>query len=306
LCFGIASKKKSFFIIRVDSNQEPLDPKRLEAIRTLLDDSSVMVRNSLLAFFSKHKNEASTFLKSALASQDKKTIENIRWYLNELKFSDPEGEFRTFIRSLNYELETGAFLLSRTVSPKLDVGECCELIDAIAFRCKELIAEPSTVRDQCRIINRVLFHDWGFRGNIEHYNDPRNSLIDQVLKRRKGLPLTLCIIYLLVAERLEITLEPVALPGHFLVGYYNEKEPFFIDPFEQGLFRDSEEVFDLLRSRKIVPQVSDLAPSSIREVLSRNCRNLHNHYLQSGEEVKAKLFASFVEEFDAAYARNME
>jgi regulator of sirC expression with transglutaminase-like and TPR domain len=139
---------------------------------------------------------------------------------------------------------------------------------------------------------------------VEHYNDPRNSLIDQVIKRRKGLPLTLSLIYLLVAERLELTLEPVALPGHFIIGCYSEKEPFFVDPFEQGLFRDSEEVFDLLRSRKIVPQLTDLAPTSIREVLTRNCRNLQNHYMQAGEEIKAKLFASFIEEFEDAYARN--
>jgi regulator of sirC expression with transglutaminase-like and TPR domain len=297
-------RRKVFFFIDVESTQEPLDPKRQEALRSLLDDSSQMVRTSLLNYFSKHKSQAVIFLKTVLSSKDPKIAQNVAWYLRELKFSDPEGDFRTFIQSLNYELETGAMLLSRTVSPKLDAGECCQALDAMAARCRELIAEPSSVRDQCRIINRVLFHDWGFRGNVEHYNDPRNSLIDHVIRRRKGLPLTLSLIYLLVAERLELTLEPVALPGHFIVGCYTEKEPFFVDPFEQGLFRDSEEVFDLLRSRKIVPQLSDLAPTSIREVLSRNCRNLHNHYIQAGEENKAKLFASFIEEFEAAYARN--
>jgi regulator of sirC expression with transglutaminase-like and TPR domain len=297
-------RRKVFLFVSVESTQEPLDPKRQEALRSLLDDSSQMVRTSLLNYFSKHKAQAALFLKQALKSEDSKVTLNAAWYLRELKFSDPEEEFRTFIRSLNYELETGALLLSRTVSPKLDAGECCQVLDAIAARCRELIAEPCSVRDQCRIINRVLFHDWGFRGNVEHYNDPRNSLIDQVIKRRKGLPLTLSLIYLLVAERLELTLEPVALPGHFIIGCYSEKEPFFVDPFEQGLFRDSEEVFDLLRSRKIVPQLTDLAPTSIREVLTRNCRNLQNHYMQAGEEIKAKLFASFIEEFEDAYARN--
>ena len=76
---------------------------------------------------------------------------------------------------MNYELETGALLLARTVTPRLDVGHCCTTLDAIADRCRELIVEPSSTREKCRILNRVLFHEWGFHGNVEHYTDPRNG-----------------------------------------------------------------------------------------------------------------------------------
>jgi regulator of sirC expression with transglutaminase-like and TPR domain len=152
-------------------------------------------------------------------------------------------------------------------------------------------------------MNRVLFHEWGFRGDVEHYNDPRNSLIDQVLARRKGIPISLSIVYLLVADRLDLNLEPVGLPGHFLVACYSEGAHFFIDPFDQGLFRTREEVHALLRSNQIVPQPADLARTPIREVLCRSCRNLVNHYGEAGDPVRARLFASFIEEFDAAYAR---
>jgi regulator of sirC expression with transglutaminase-like and TPR domain len=149
-----------------------------------------------------------------------------------------------------------------------------------------------------------MFHEWGFRGNVEHYTDPMNSLIDRVLARRKGIPISLGIVYLLVAGRLGIELSPVNLPGHFVVGCYGESELFFVDPFENGLFRDGEEIFDLLRSHRIIPQASDLSPTPVREVLSRNCRNLANHYTAAGDLGRARLFASFVEEFDAAFARN--
>jgi hypothetical protein len=60
----------------------------------------------------------------------------------------------------------------------------------------------------------------------------------------------------------------------------------------------------LLRSHRIVPQPSDLAPTPVREVLSRNCRILVNHYTAAGDLGHARLFASFVEEFEAAFARN--
>ena len=150
----------------------------------------------------------------------------------------------------------------------------------------------------------MLFHEWGFHGNLEHYTDPRNSFLDQVLVRRTGIPLTLSLVYLLVAERLDLELEAVGLPGHFVVGCYTEAQPFFIDPFDRGLFRDADEICALLRSNHIVPTVSDLAPTPVREVLCRCCRNLVNHYTAAGEPARAQLFAEFVAEFDATYERN--
>jgi hypothetical protein len=82
------------------------------------------------------------------------------------------------------------------------------------------------------------------------------------------------LVYLLVAGRLGLELAPVGLPGHFLVGCFGDDPPFFIDPFDRGVFRDAAELFDLLRARHLAPKLSDLAPTPGREVLCRCCRNL--------------------------------
>ena len=262
------------------------------------------VRQGLLAYFSSLGPAAAPFLHEVAYGPNRILARHAVWFLEELKFSDPVGEFRGFIRSLNYELETGALLLARTVAPRLDIGECCAALDAIADRARELMAEPCSPRDKCRLINRVLFHEWGFRGNVENYNDPRNSLLDQVLARRQGIPISLSIVYLLVAGRIGLELEPVGLPGHFVVGCYRDRPPFFVDAFEQGILRNREEIFALLRARQIVPQASDLAPTPVREVLCRSCRNLASQYAATGDNARALLFASFIEEFEAAYARH--
>ncbi len=80
--------------------------------------------------------------------------------------------------------------------------------------------------------------------------------------------------------------------------------PFFVDPFDQGLIRDRSEVLELLRDKRAGLKTSDLAPVAVREVLCRICRNLVNSYSAAKEPEKARLFASFIEEFEAAYARN--
>ncbi len=285
---------------------EILGAAERDALLSLLDDPSPAVRRALLLRFNHLGPASAPFLQAVARGSNRLLARHAAWFLDELKFSDPVTEFRGFIRSLNYELESGALLLARTVSPQLDAGDCCTQLDAIAARCRELIVEPSSARAKCRVLNRVLFHELGFHGNVEHYTDPRNSFIDQVLERRTGIPLSLSIVYLLVAGRVGLELEPVGLPGHFIVGCFADDLPFFIDPFDRGVFRDAEEIFDLLRANNLTPQASDLAPTPIREVLCRNCRNLVNQYTSAGELERARLFARFVEEFEATYARHAQ
>jgi regulator of sirC expression with transglutaminase-like and TPR domain len=277
-----------------------------QAIQELLDDPSPAVRAALLAEFARHGSESVELLRH-LASQPNRVLAlHAVSYLRELNFSDPVTEFRGFIRSLNYELETGALLLSRTVNPNLDIGACCSQLDAMAARCQQLITEPATAREKCRVLNRVLFHEYGLHGNTEHYTDPLNSYLDQVLVRRKGIPISLSIVYLLVAERAGITLSAVGLPGHFMVGCYEEHVPFFIDPFNAGVFLNAGEVFAMLRSGSVSASVTDLAPTPVREVLCRCCRNLVNHYTASGEPDRARLFAEFVAEFESVHERHAQ
>ncbi len=285
---------------------ERLSTDLQSAFLGLLDDTQPSVRKALLAHFLAHPNASAHFLKTIATGKNRPLAWHARWFLDELRFNDPVAEFTGFIRSLNYELETGALLLNRTVFPRIDIGACCETLDAIAARCRELITEPMTLREKCRIINRVLFHEHGFHGNHEQYNDPLNSFLAQVLTRRTGIPLTLCLVYLLVAHRLGLELEPVGLPGHFVIGCYHENQPFFIDAFEQGAFRTTEEIFAQLRARKITPKITDLAPTPVREVLCRCCRNLVHHYEAAGDTQNAHLFASFVDEFEATHGRTID
>lgn len=285
-------------------NTEPLSPNLRQAFLDLLDDDAPAVRSALTAALVGRGAAAVGFLQEVARGSDPLLARHASWYLHELKCSDPVADFTAFVRSLNYELETGLLLLSRTVSPSLDAGACCGQLDEMAARCRQLIVEPATAREQCRIINRVLFHEWGFRGDREHYGDPRNSFLDQVLLRRKGLPITLCSIYLLVAQRIGLSLEPVGLPGHFVVGCFLEDQPFFIDAFACGVLRTPAEVFALVRPTRR-PTPADLAPTPVREVLCRCCRNLARHYAEAQEPDRARLFAGFVGEFEATYRRHV-
>ena len=300
--FRIASPEESPWFGNVAS--DPLNAPLQGAFLALLDDTAPAVRAALLAEFTRLGAAVIPFLQEAARGRDRTLAWHAAWFLQELKFSDPVAEFKGFIRSLHYELETGWILLSRISSPRLDIAACCSALEEFARRSRELMVEPSSAREKCRVLNRVLFHESGFRGDLEHYTDPRNSFLDQVLARRKGLPLTLSLVYLLVAQRIGLTLEPVGLPGHFVVGCFLDDAPFFIDAFDQGVFRTPEEMLAILRQNDMDPKLSDLAPTPVREVLSRCCRNAARHYAAAQDLPNARLFAGLVEDFEATYERH--
>ncbi len=295
----IAPVAKIWCYDRVEKNV--LSPVLKKALLELMDDKNPVVRKALVEKLKECSDAGESFLRSVILGENRVLRRHAEWYLDELKLENPQAEFSEFIRSLNYELETGALLLSRTVYPDVDVGRYCGFLDEVALRCREIMLPPRTPRDQCRALNRVIFHEYGFRGNAEHYTDPRNSFLSEVIRRRRGIPITLCTLYILIAQRCGLTLEPIGIPGHFLVGCFVESSPFFIDPFENGAFRTPEQVFEILRRHNVPPKMTYLAPTPIREVLCRNCRNLVNHYHVSKQPEMAKLFARFVDEFEVTY-----
>lgn len=282
----------------------PLTPAEKDALISLLDDESGAVRQALLTHFQQLGDDGRVFLQEVGRGSNRVAALGAAWFLRELKFSDPVAEFRGFIQSMNYELETGALLLARTVNPALDVTAVCAQLDAFAARVRKLLPKAATMRTQALVVNRVLFDEFGLRGNHENYTDPRNSFLDQVLSRRVGIPISLSIVYLLVAQRVGLELEPVGVPGHFLVGGYEPEGPFFVDPFNEGLLLSPDDVFARIRSLQHTPQLADLAPTPVREVLCRACRNLVNHYAADDDAAHAKLFADFVSEFEATYERH--
>lgn len=281
-----------------------LDHKREEAIIRLLDDDSPVVQAALKEEFKRLDDAGIALLRKLARSRNRIVAAQARDFLEELQGPNTIKRFRAFIRSLNYELETGCLLLNRTVYPEVDVAETCMEIDAIAARCRELMVLPSSPWEKCKILNRVLFHEYGFRGNTENFDDPLNSFMAQVLERRKGIPITLSILYILVAQRCGLDLEPIGMPGRFMVGCFLEERPFYIDAYERGGVRTAEELKEILRRNNLKARPSFLAPSSVGDVLKRCCQNLVRQYSMKNNPSKAKLFASFVREFEVTYSKH--
>ncbi len=275
-----------------------ISPERIAALAALLDDETTAVENALLKEFRQMEEGGLALLRKWARMENSHLCNRAKYFLERLGATHPSEDFVQYIRGQKYDLETGLFLLNRVVSAHLQPEHLWPQLDAIARRCRDLISEPATPFAKIKVINRVLFHELGFRGDVENYDDPMNSFIEPVLRRRKGIPITLCLIYILLARRLHLELDPIGMPGRFLIGCYLEPDPFYIDAFERGTIRTESEVREILRSNQIFPENVYLMPTTTPEILCRCCRNLVRQYQSKNHPAWAKIFASFVREFE--------
>jgi regulator of sirC expression with transglutaminase-like and TPR domain len=174
-------------------------------------------------------------------------------------------------------LDEAALLIAAAARPDLDVGAELVRLDELGAGCPEPTFDG---------LLRYLFHDLAFRGNTEHYQDPDNSYLDQVMRRRLGIPITLSVLTMEVGRRLGVPVDGVGMPGHFLIR--DGAEPTaFADPFGGGKRLDADgcrEIFVTIApppGRRAGWDESYLAPVGAKAILTRMLMNLQGLFLPS-------------------------
>ena len=153
----------------------------------------------------------------------------------------------------------------------------------------EALARVSDDPAEGAIAIATLMRQEGFAGNEDHYEDPRNSYLDRVLERRRGLPITLSMLTVHLGRHAGVPLQGIGFPGHFLVGVgLDDTEPVVLDPFRGGQCRDGRDLGELLMRatgrRSQPPRWREhLRPASGRDVIVRVLRNLLMHLQRAGQ-----------------------
>jgi regulator of sirC expression with transglutaminase-like and TPR domain len=130
-------------------------------------------------------------------------------------------------------------------------------------------------------LHELLFEEEGFRGNIDDYYNPNNSFLPAVLETKRGLPITLSLLYKIVGERLGLRVWGIGLPGHFLVGVDLDGSPMLIDPFAEGRELSIDEAHEKLQEMfgsEVEWSPELLHAASNRHWLTRILQNLLNVY----------------------------
>jgi regulator of sirC expression with transglutaminase-like and TPR domain len=182
------------------------------------------------------------------------------------------------------DLELGAILIAAEEYPALDLQAVPDVLDQLGERARERLDAVPAGASRVERLNRFLFGEEGFAGASEYY-DPRNSYLNEVLDRRRGIPITLALVYIAVARRAGLDARGISFPGHFLVRCAGRDEQI-IDAFH-GRTIALAEIETRLASAlgpdaALRPELY-LRDASAREILVRMLANLQRIFAGSGD-----------------------
>lgn len=215
-------------------------------------------------------------------------------------FEDVLEQFREAVTGPADEvpLARAALIAARSEYPDIDVDAHERRLQDIAETLEQHLARPG-VREHPRrtilTVNQLLYRELGFRGNTDHYDDPRNLYLNYVLSERRGIPVTMAIIYAEVCHRVGLDVQPVGLPGHVVCRYRPdgaevEADELLLDVFSFGRLMTRRDCQILVRNifgSRVEFKDHYLASLQPRQVLQRLLHNLKAGYLQRGDEDRA-------------------
>lgn len=268
-------------------------PEQLRALIRLLADSDpkvVALARGRLA----NLPEAVPLLEEASRAQDAIVRGRTRLLLDDIRFRQLSDAFARFADQADDEtdLKEGAMLVARYGYPDVDAAGCSDQLDEIAGEIHKRLSPTSSLHDAIHIVNEHLFARLGFHGNQENYYDPDNSYLNRVLERRTGIPISLSAVYMLVCKRLNIPVQGVGMPGHFIVRCEEPDHIFWIDPFDGGDILTLLDCAEWLEQAGLTFDEEFLEPVSTRHIVARMLGNLVAIYAHTGQSVRAEQLES--------------
>jgi regulator of sirC expression with transglutaminase-like and TPR domain len=209
------------------------------------------------------------------------------------------------------DLAAAELTIARIEYPSLDAGRYLGIIERMGEEASARIEAVGSAQDAVHILNEYLYDEMGFRGNREHYDDPRNSFLNEVLERRTGIPISLAIVYLEVARRAGLHVNGVNFPGHFLLRVpmtlgrpsRDGDEFLIVDPFHGGALLDQgdcEQLFQQHAGGEGELDARVLEPATRPQIVVRTLVNLKRLYVRMRSFPQARVVSELLLAIDPA------
>lgn len=284
--------------------------KDTENLIKLLDDNDEFVyqhvKNKLLEI----GNAALPALMMSLTNDNPLLNERIKNIIDEIYFSEVDVKFKNLSGRKENILEEAVFLMANYGYPELDMNKYKNELDNMSEKLNVSIEKMKTntliPQDDplhiINIINNFLFYQQGFKGNTENFYEPENTFFNDVMERKKGIPISLSILYLLICKRLKLPTYGVNLPAHFIIKYVDDKDEFYIDPYNNGIVISKSEAVKFLSriglTKEDFDSISFLKIADDKDIIRRSLNNLVNIYTRSGDVQKTEQLKKLISYFE--------
>jgi len=277
------------------------DLKSIQALITLMDDPDeevfAHVRDRLLEY----GPDAIQYLETSWEERDFGLVfqSRIETLIHEIQFEECKRQLSHWYDGSSKDLLQGALIIAKYQYPGLNDKVVTDFIERLRRDCWLELNPNMTAFESVRILNKVFFGQYGFKGNSQNYTSPLNSYINTVIETKKGNPLSLSILYSIVAQQLELPIYGVNLPNHFVLAYIDEHGTsrflsnanefgvlFYINTFSRGSLFQKDDIDQFLKGLN-VPQISAYyEPCSNSDIMRRMITNLITSFQQVGNAEK--------------------
>lgn len=183
---------------------------------------------------------------------------------------------------LSIDLAKASLYYAQAEYPSLNINEYLERLEQIAGEIAANLPQERYPLQIIKTINHYLFDRLDFRGDEVDYYNPENSYLNRVIDRATGIPITLSVVYLEVAKRIDFPMVGIGMPGHFIIRPDFEDAGIFVDAFNRGeiLFeQDCEARLSQLYQQPVKLEPHFLKPVNNHQILARMLNNLKQIYL---------------------------
>jgi regulator of sirC expression with transglutaminase-like and TPR domain len=226
--------------------------------------------------------------------------ERIEHLIHAIHYTSIQDKLKMWSDDDHNDLLEGTILINKYQYPSFDETEVRHIISKIRQDIWLELNDNLTALEQVRIFNYMIYEMHGFAGNKNNYSAPQNSYIADVLSSKKGNPLSLGMLYRILANSLEIPIYGVNLPNHFILAYVDEGAVkntesdqvdnilFYINPFTNGTVIHKNEVDEFLNYLNLPQKVGYYRPCTNGDIINRLLNNLVYSYSQLGKEKKVE------------------
>src|SRR5690554_3411536 len=268
---------------------DKLSENELHALVSLLDDTDREVKSHVKDKIISLGKEVIPFLEDKWENSFNPDLQKeIEELVHELQFSLLKEKLTEWKDSDEQDLLTGLWLINTYQYPELEFEKLNADMHQIYFEVWTAFDNELPPYDKIRIINSVLFGTLRFSANTKNFHSPGNSMLSNVIETKKGNPISLCAIYLLVANKLGLPIYGVNLPNLFVLTYKSGEITFYINAFNKGLIFSKQDISNYLEHLKIEPRKEFFEPCQNIEIIKRTLRNLYVAFEKIGEVEKVK------------------
>lgn len=285
-----------------------MNTTEIKSLLFLLDDTDQevvsIVENKLLSY----GVDVLPIIQNELTNiQDENVKEITTGLINRINYQQLLIEFENWLKSEERDLLEGVYLIAKFKYPNILKREIRENIEKIKLNAWLEMRHDITAFEKVKILNYAFYNIHGFTGNVDNYQSSSNSFINEVLESKKGNPIMLCIIYMLVAQHLKLPVFGINLPQHFMLAYLEEEKinlntldlnkpyqlkadnknvQFYINAFHKGGVFTKTSLEQFVKQMNIQSNPIYYLPCDNLSIIKRVLRNLASSYKHENEKLK--------------------